>query len=355
MIERVVIIGGGVAGLSAAIQLAELGFPALVVEGGSYPAHKVCGEFLSPECLPILNRWHIHPTEISSMSVYTLKRKISLSFPSLAGGLSHLTLDPLLAKLALRKGAKIKTQTQVISFKPKSANYKYHQIQLSSGETIEAEQAIIATGRIPSFSDSHFNPYYDGCKVHLKHVPLRELKMFSFKGGYLGISPIENSTVNMACLASKRVFNLVQAHEWLERIKTLHPDLAFLLQKSEIVPGSWKTTPVPAFGIKETPPWPDVFFIGDAALTIPPASGSGLSLAILGGCLAAEHAVHFKSSSFKSFWRNHCTKQVFWAKSLHHLFLNPMLSNPLLKIAQWMPSLSHHVFKLTRQRIRLSN
>jgi flavin-dependent dehydrogenase len=42
-----VILGGGVAGLCAARRLIELGIQPLVIEAGSYPSHKVCGEFIS--------------------------------------------------------------------------------------------------------------------------------------------------------------------------------------------------------------------------------------------------------------------------------------------------------------------
>ena len=45
----VVIIGGGLAGLSAAIQLAKLSRNVLLVEKVTYPHHKVCVEYISIE------------------------------------------------------------------------------------------------------------------------------------------------------------------------------------------------------------------------------------------------------------------------------------------------------------------
>ncbi len=46
MIEDCVIVGGGVAGLSAANRLADAGLSPLIVEASKYPAHRICGEFL---------------------------------------------------------------------------------------------------------------------------------------------------------------------------------------------------------------------------------------------------------------------------------------------------------------------
>ena len=52
----VAIVGGGLAGCSAAIQLAAAGHKVLLLEKKTYPVHKLCGEFLSPEVKGALQR-----------------------------------------------------------------------------------------------------------------------------------------------------------------------------------------------------------------------------------------------------------------------------------------------------------
>ncbi|HEV7701214.1 MAG TPA: FAD-dependent oxidoreductase, partial [Pyrinomonadaceae bacterium] len=47
----VAIVGAGPAGSSAAIRLANAGRSVLLVEKEQFPREKLCGEFISPECL----------------------------------------------------------------------------------------------------------------------------------------------------------------------------------------------------------------------------------------------------------------------------------------------------------------
>src|SRR5215212_3082114 len=46
-----IIVGGGPAGSSAAIHLASRGARVLLAERERFPREKLCGEFISPECL----------------------------------------------------------------------------------------------------------------------------------------------------------------------------------------------------------------------------------------------------------------------------------------------------------------
>src|SRR3954471_5701725 len=55
-IYDVVIAGGGPAGASAAIHLALRGARVLLAEQKKFPRAKLCGEFISPECLEHFGR-----------------------------------------------------------------------------------------------------------------------------------------------------------------------------------------------------------------------------------------------------------------------------------------------------------
>ena len=50
----VLIVGGGLAGLTSAILLQKNGYQVRLIEKKNYPFHRVCGEYISNEVLPFL-------------------------------------------------------------------------------------------------------------------------------------------------------------------------------------------------------------------------------------------------------------------------------------------------------------
>ena len=58
-LKPIEIIGGGLAGLSLGLALRRAGVPVTLYEAGSYPRHRVCGEFITG----------LSPTTISRLQV----------------------------------------------------------------------------------------------------------------------------------------------------------------------------------------------------------------------------------------------------------------------------------------------
>ena len=54
--RSITIVGGGLAGLTLGIALRRAGVPAEIIEAGTYPRHRVCGEFISGKGLQTLKR-----------------------------------------------------------------------------------------------------------------------------------------------------------------------------------------------------------------------------------------------------------------------------------------------------------
>ncbi len=76
---EIAIIGGGLAGLTAALDLADKGKEVLVIEKNRYPRHKVCGEYVSNEVRPYLDFLGVDLSlfdlpEITSLQLSTQKR-----------------------------------------------------------------------------------------------------------------------------------------------------------------------------------------------------------------------------------------------------------------------------------------
>jgi flavin-dependent dehydrogenase len=345
-----VILGGGVSGLCAARRLVERGIQPLLIEAGSYPAHKVCGEFISPSGVALLNKWNIHPISISQARLHTSSHTLNFNFPTPAGALSHFTLDTQLAQQIVQQGAVLLTQTKVLELTPASSLEKSHRLQLSSGETVFAKHLLVATGRLPGFGHQPVHARYRGFKAHFAGIKLNAtLEMFSFPGAYLGIAPVENGWCNLACLA--RVEKAQQAsspQHFMQQLIAAHPFLSQLLATGHNLFNHWMEAHVPKFGLRAPPPWPRTYWIGDAMGTIPPASGNGISLALASGYLAAEFAMRDDAAGFRCTWRKRCASQILFGKGLHHLFLHPLLGNRAIAISQHFPFLAQKIFSLTR-------
>ena len=58
----VVVVGGGPAGSATAILLAQAGLHVCLLDKGHFPREKPCGEYLSPGCVPLLERLGVLPT-----------------------------------------------------------------------------------------------------------------------------------------------------------------------------------------------------------------------------------------------------------------------------------------------------
>ena len=70
----VIIIGGGLAGLTSAIHLSKANHSVLLIEKNEYPKHKVCGEYVSNEVLPYLDFLGFNPFEFGAKRISKLKR-----------------------------------------------------------------------------------------------------------------------------------------------------------------------------------------------------------------------------------------------------------------------------------------
>src|SRR2546423_3847359 len=115
----VIIVGGGPAGSSAAIHLAASGARVLVAEQKKFPREKLCGEFISPECLEhfarlgALERMEAARGASVARTVFYAPSGRSLTVPSAwfasgeqaALGLSRAEMDARLLERARESGA----------------------------------------------------------------------------------------------------------------------------------------------------------------------------------------------------------------------------------------------------------
>ena len=123
----VIIVGGGLAGLTSAIHLSKLKKKVLLIEKKTYPKHKVCGEYISNEVLPYLNSLGIYPLKegakkISKVQISTVKSNLIHGDLPLGGfGMSRYFLDNLMANKAISNGVTIvKDSVDSVDFEEES-------------------------------------------------------------------------------------------------------------------------------------------------------------------------------------------------------------------------------------------
>ena len=101
----VAIIGGGLAGLSLAIQCAKSGFITALYEKETYPFHKVCGEYISLESEDFLASLGISIRDLQLPIIKNLNvtdvygNLYNFTLPLGGFGISRFMLDELLSLL----------------------------------------------------------------------------------------------------------------------------------------------------------------------------------------------------------------------------------------------------------------
>lgn len=311
MVYDAIIIGAGPAGSAAAILLAQTGKRVLLVEKSRFPREKLCGEFLSPECLNVFDRLGVRQ-RIFDAGARTIRRfklfapdgrclEIPMAWISdgheLAIGLSRATMDFILLERAREVGAEIREGFQVLPKLHREAGLSFIEGK-TDGSTVEklaASLVIDASGRNGVFSNqlrqeaSRFQgSRLFGCKVHLRGVEgLDELgELFFFRDGYGGLSEIENDRVNLCFLTTEATLKAAKGDRQRLLDLTLRSNPAALRRlQSATFDGEWLGTGPVIYGHRRT--MPGVLTIGDAAAFIDPFTGSGMLLALTGGELAA--------------------------------------------------------------------
>ncbi|WP_372919846.1 NAD(P)/FAD-dependent oxidoreductase, partial [Salegentibacter sp.] len=147
---EVIVIGGGLAGLTAAIHLSRKGVPVKVFEKEVYPKHKVCGEYISREILPYLESLEIdllelNPPQINELFYSTRKgNSIKANLPLGGLGVSRYNMDNFLWKKAKKSGAEVLFE-EVIEVKIE--NDKEFEIETASGKNYKAPIVLGAFGK----------------------------------------------------------------------------------------------------------------------------------------------------------------------------------------------------------------
>jgi flavin-dependent dehydrogenase len=272
------IVGGGLSGLTLALSLRRQDVPVTVIESGSYPRHRVCGEFLSGRGQDILEDLGLSDAcgaagaRAAETARFASPRRLgrSLMLPRPALCLSRHALDALLARELVAQGGILRMGERV----PDGP--------LPAG-------TIRATGRRPATGQATGRWRWFGVKAHARQVHLdADLELHAGPQGYAGFCRLGNGVVNVCALFRRRIGSAGEPArspaDWLRGVPGT--PWAERMAGADLDPASLCTV-----GGLELRPWHDAdgaeLRLGDALTMIPPVTGNGMSLALESAALAA--------------------------------------------------------------------
>ncbi|MGH9482036.1 MAG: NAD(P)/FAD-dependent oxidoreductase, partial [Terriglobales bacterium] len=279
------VIGGGPAGASAAWAAAQRGLRVALLERGAFPRDKVCGEFVSHEALPLLQRMAPElvaaaPTIASAAFVSASGRRAEFRLPQPARGISRLALDATLWQAAGAAGAHLLPRSPVTAVARADGGFE---LAMGTGARLAVSAVIVAAGRWWRLQGletpaSAAGPWI-GVKARFRGLePRAAVEMYAFRGGYCGLAAVENGWVNACCLVHRRCAGeLVASRDfaaWIGAVSRSRP-LIERLRPGAQATATVVTAPV-AMGA-HTAVRAGVWLAGDAAGFIDPFTGDGLA------------------------------------------------------------------------------
>ena len=214
MDAEVGIIGGGLAGLASAIDLAQRGHSVLLWERYQYPRHKVCGEYISREVFPYLNELQVfehlpEPVQVNRLWLTTPQgRSLQAALDQGGMGISRYALDYGMAQRARDAGVKLLPGSQVDHWEQHSQGFR---VSLRDGSHYRIQALLAAYGKRAKLDKTldrrhaHKQSPYLGVKRHYRaNIPSDLVQLHNFDGGYVGISQVEEQRVNFCYLVHRR-------------------------------------------------------------------------------------------------------------------------------------------------------
>ncbi|HXR98662.1 MAG TPA: FAD-dependent oxidoreductase [Terriglobales bacterium] len=351
------VIGGGPAGAAAAWTAARGGWRVAILERGAFPRDKVCGEYFSPEALPLLREMApqlipASPEIATAAFVSNAGGRREFKLPEAARGISRLALDAALWHAAGSAGAVLMPNAIL-----RGAAHRGDSFELTVGTEppLRARHLIIAAGRwwriegfgVPAVSNP--SPWI-GVKARLHTAQPQGLEMYLFPGGYCGLAPVENGWTNACCLVHRdHVRGLIGSADfvaWITRIAGT--PLGGRLRGAEIATPMVTTAPVELGPRAATAG--SALLAGDACGFIDPFTGDGMARALLSGALAAECVVTRRGGEYPAALA-HAAGGSFrassWLRSV--LALPGWMQSPLLTLLA-APSIGPRLVARTRWR-----
>lgn len=364
----VLIIGAGLAGLASAILLAQRGFHVVVLEQDGLPKHRVCGEYVSREALPFLERLGFSPTDhdvkwIDRFELTTLKGHRFRTPLQLGGfGLSRHRFDFALLQLAQQAGVHVEQHCAAKTLTKQGTAYIV-------GTRLGHRSARVVLGCFGKRSGLDHALGRPHAKVRTPYVAVKRhfrgkfapnvVGLHTIPGGYCGISAVEGDLVNVCYLTTAsalerggglRVFDSDGLRRNVHLAAHLR-ELAPVFEKPLVISQVH-------FGAK-TQVHADVLMLGDAAGLLHPLAGNGMAMALHSAALAVPKVEAFLRgktthstlmSSYTTAWQKEVTRRRMVSRFLQRTFESDKLNERLCQLANAFPSFARLIIENTHGR-----
>ena len=275
-LHPITVVGGGLAGLTLGVALRQRDVPVTLYEAGSYPRHRVCGEFICGRGVDVLHTLGLYPKFIAAGAVEARSAAFCeedrtyrpKALPQAALCLSRYTMDRLLAEEFQRLGGELR-QRERFTASPHPAG-----VVRATGRRIEARRTRVQ---------------WIGLKAHANQATLAtDLEMHFVPGGYVGLCRLAGGVVNVCGLFAVRGPIPQLAARWKDFLRgpvgsvlrERFPRVDFVNESFCAVSGL-NLRPARAEKASEC-------CVGDALTMIPPVTGNGMSMAFESAAWAAE-------------------------------------------------------------------
>ncbi|MEO0571682.1 MAG: NAD(P)/FAD-dependent oxidoreductase [Bacteroidota bacterium] len=346
-----IIVGGGLAGLTASVCLSKAGLSVLVLEKSEYPHHKVCGEYVSNEVRSFLEYLgidleHLGAVPIRNFSISNEKgRKLSTQLPLGGFGISRYALDNALYELALKQGVELKFQTVY------ATKFLEDSFLVSTKDMEFKSRFVIGAHGKRSLMDKSMNRKFIkekspwlGVKCHYEYkgFPEDEVALHCFPGGYGGLSMTESGHINFCYLAHHQNFkHYKNVDAFGENVLSKNPFLQKFLGAATPVFKSSLSIGQISFA-KKSPVEDHVLMCGDSAGLIHPLCGNGMAMAIHAAKIASDIVTKaFKQKEYprtrieKEYimqWETNFRSRLYYGRKIQSWITNPIAVNGLFSI-----------------------
>jgi len=288
-LKKIIVIGGGLAGLVSSICLARAGVNCVLLEKKKYPFHRVCGEYISNETTPFLKSMGLFPTEFNPPQINqfllssTSGRQKSIPLPLGGFGISRFNFDHFLYHKAVDAGVDCRLLTDVLDVRYVEGKF----FVKTENSEIDADIVIGSFGKRSRLDVSLHRDFikkrspYVGVKYHVRtDHPNHLISLHNFQGGYCGISKVENDIANLCYLTHRDNLKTYGSIPEMEQVVLFkNPLLKSIFENSEFLLDAPETINEISFETK-SPVENHMLMAGDSAGMITPLCGNGMAMAI---------------------------------------------------------------------------